>query len=707
MTSVHIDQGAWALALTLQVLGLAADPVQIFHDAGSAEALVQSDLLRAARKFPVKAKAVRSSIARLSKTPLPALAVMHDGTFVVIGKVAAEGVLCQSMLDERPVIRNWLDFEQQWSGALILIARRSHITDLAHRFDLMWFWSAIQKYRHVMYDVLLASFFIQVFALITPLIFQVVIDKVLVHRGLSTLEVLASGLAVVSVFDVLLTGLRSYLFAHTSNRIDVELGARIFKHLLTLPLAYFQARRVGDSVARVREIETIRQFLTGSAITLVLDIVFGSIFIAMMFLYSSTLAWIIVGTIPLYIAIAVVVTPVFRTRLDEKFARGAENQAFLVESVTGVETIKAMAVEPILQRKWEEQLAAYVGASFRTQVLATGANQITTLISKGTTVLTLLVGARLVINNELTVGELVAFNMLAGQVTGPVLRLAQLYQDFHQVRISVDRLGDILNTQPEPRPSTHAAQGGLIMGDIKLERVLFRYRPDAQPVLSNVSLSIPAGQVIGIVGPSGSGKSTIAKLVQRLYVPEQGQILIDGRDISLADPAWLRRQIGVVLQENVLFNMTVRENIALALPAASLEDVVKAAELAGAHEFIGKMANGYDTVIGERGASLSGGQRQRVAIARALLGNPRILIFDEATSALDYESESIIQANMRQIVEGRTVVIIAHRLSTVRSADRIITIENGSIVEDGKHDELIAAKGRYASLHRLQSVVGH
>ena len=707
MSSVQIDQGAWALALTLQVLGLAADPVQISHNAGSAAPLTQSDLLRAARTFPVKAKAVRSSVARLHQTPLPALALMHDGTFVVIGKVAAEGVLCQSMLDERPIIRNWLEFEQEWSGNLILVARRSHITDLNRRFDLMWFWSAIQKYRNVMYDVLLASFFIQIFALITPLIFQVVIDKVLVHRGMSTLEVLASGLAVVSLFDVLLSGLRSYLFAHTSNRIDVELGARIFKHLLTLPLGYFQARRVGDSVARVREIETVRQFLTGSAITLVLDIFFGVIFIAMMFLYSSTLAWIIVATIPLYMGIAIIVTPVFRARLDEKFARGAENQAFLVESVTGVETIKAMAVEPILQRKWEEQLASYVGASFRTQVLATTANQLTTLVSKGTTVLTLLVGARLVINNDLTVGELVAFNMLAGQVTGPVLRLAQLYQDFHQVRISVDRLGDILNTQPEPRPSAHAAQGGLIIGDIKLEKVLFRYRPDAQPVLSNVSLSIPAGQVVGIVGPSGSGKSTIAKLIQRLYVPEQGQILIDGRDISLADPAWLRRQIGVVLQENVLFNMTVRENIALALPAASIEDVVKAAELAGAHEFIGKMANGYDTVIGERGSSLSGGQRQRVAIARALLGNPRILIFDEATSALDYESESLIQANMRQIVNGRTVIIIAHRLSTVRSADRIITIENGTIVEDGKHDELIAAKGRYASLHSLQSVVGH
>ena len=400
-------------------------------------------------------------------------------------------------------------------------------------------------------------------------------------------------------------------------------------------------------------------------------------------------------------------TPIFRARLDEKFARGAENQAFLVESVTGIETIKAMAVEPILQRKWEEQLASYVAASYRTQVLATTANQITAMVSKGTTVLTLLVGARLVINSDLTVGELVAFNMLAGQVTEPVLRLAQLYQDFHQVRISVDRLGDILNTQSEPTPSAHAAKGDLIMGNIKLENVLFRYRPDAQPVLSNVSLSIPAGQVIGIVGPSGSGKSTIAKLIQRLYVPEQGQVLIDGRDISLADPAWLRRQVGDVLQENVLFNMTVRENIGLALPAASIDDVVKAAELAGAHDFIGKMANGYDTVIAERGSSLSGGQRQRVAIARALLGDPRILIFDGATSALDYVSESVVQANMRQIVEGRTVIIIAHRLSTVRSADRIITIENGTIVEDGNHDEIVAANGRYASLHHLQSVVGH
>jgi ATP-binding cassette, subfamily B, bacterial HlyB/CyaB len=702
----HIDEGVWALALTLQVLGLAADPAQIKHKSGLQTPMAEVDLLRAARAFPVKAKAIGSSVKRLNHTPLPAIALMREGGFLVLGQVNAEGVLAQGLHDERPMILGWDQFEAVWTRRLILVTRRAAISDLHRRFDLSWFWGAIHKYRRILYEVLIASFFIQIFALVTPMIFQVVIDKVLVHRGLSTLQVLVAGLALVSFFDVILGGLRSYIFAHTSNRIDVELGARIYRHLIQLPLAYFQARRVGDSVARVRELETIRQFLTGSALTLVLDLFFGIIFIAVMFIYSPTLAWIVVATLPFYAALAAVVTPVFRARLEEKFRHGAENQAFLVESVTGIETIKAMAVEPVVQRQWEEQLASYVGSSFKTQTLGMIANQSTSLISKVTTIVTLFVGARLVIDNQLTVGELVAFNMLSGQVTGPVLRLAQLWQDFNQVKISVDRLGDILNTQPEPSPSSQDGQGGVLKGDIRLEHITFRYRPDAQPILSDLSLDIPSGQVIGVVGPSGSGKSTIAKLIQRLYVPEQGRLLVDGRDIALADPAWLRRQIGVVLQENVLFNRTVRENIALANPATPIDEVIAAAELAGAHEFIAKMTRGYDTMIGERGASLSGGQRQRIAIARALLGNPRILIFDEATSALDYESESIIQRNMRQIVEGRTVVIIAHRLSTVRGADRIITIEDGRIVEDGTHESLLHAHGRYASLHQLQSDVG-
>ena len=560
-------------------------------------------------------------------------------------------------------------------------------------------------YRGPLAEVLLASFFIQIFALLTPLFFQVVIDKVLVHRGLSTLEVLAVGLGLLSLFDVILGGVRTYLFAHTTNRIDVELGARLFRHLFALPLSYFQTRRVGDTVARVRELETIRQFLTSSALTLVLDLCFASIFLAVLFCYSTSLSWVVVGALPFYVVLSITVTPGFRSRIVEKFKRGADSQAFLVEAVAGAETVKSMALEPVLQRRWEEQLAGYVSAAFRVVGIGAFASQFATLINKVVTVLILFLGARLVIGNQLTVGELVAFNMLSSQVAAPVLRLAQLWQDFQQVRQSVDRLGDILNTTPEPGQRGQTSLPP-IRGDIRIDHVSFRYRIDAQPVLSDVSLDIAAGQVIGIVGSSGSGKSTLAKLIQRLYVPEKGNVTVDGIDLGLADPSWLRRQIGVVLQENLLFNRTVRENIALGDPGMPVERVIQAAQLAGAHEFILGLPEAYDTVIGERGATLSGGQRQRIAIARALVLNPRILIFDEATSALDYESEAAIQANMRRICEGRTVIIIAHRLSTLRIADRIVTIEQGRLVEDGTHETLLRAGGRYAQLWRLQSGSG-
>jgi subfamily B ATP-binding cassette protein HlyB/CyaB len=507
----------------------------------------------------------------------------------------------------------------------------------------------------------------------------------------------------ISIFETILGILRTYLFAHTTNRIDVELGARLFRHLLALPIAYFQTRRVGDSVARVRELENIRNFLTSSALTLLIDLLFTFVFLAVMFFYSPLLTWIVLGAFPLYIAISAVATPLFRHRLDEKFQRGAENQAFLVESVTGVETLKAMAVEPQMQRRWEEQLAGYVAASFRVISLGNTASQTVQLVNKLVIAGTLYFGAQLVIDGSLTVGELVAFNMLAGRVSAPVLRLAQIWQDFHQARLSIARLGDILNTAAEPIYNPTRAALPAIRGDIVIEHVTFRYRLDGPEVLQDFSFSVPAGQVVGIVGPSGSGKSTLAKLIQRLYVPENGRVLIDGADLAMVDLAWLRRQIGVVLQENVLFNRSVRDNIALADPAMAIEQIIAAAELAGAHEFILELPEGYDTIIGERGSSLSGGQRQRIAIARALVMDPRILIFDEATSALDYESERVIQQNMQRIARGRTVFIIAHRLSTVRATNRIITIERGRLIEDGTHDDLIRTGGRYASVYRLQS----
>jgi len=704
-TEPRVEPGSGALAFALQLLGIPADSAEILHQSGK-QILEEGDLLRAAKRFPVKARAVKSSFERLLKTPVPALAALDDGGWLVLGRVGEDKLLVQQPGAARPALLTREAFLERWTGRLILLTRRAPLSDPARRFGIGWFVGAVRKYRAALGEVLVASFFLQIFALLTPLFFQVVIDKVLVHRGISTLEVLALGLGLLSLFEVVLGGLRIYLFSHTSNRIDVELGARLFRHLLGLPLAYFQSRRVGDTVARVRELETIRQFLTSSALTLVIDLFFAAIFLAMLFVYSPMLTMIVAGALPLYVVLSLGVTPVFRARLDEKFKRNAENQAFLVEAVSGVETVKSMALEPVLQRRWEEQIAGYVTAAFRVVGLGAFATQTATFINKAVTVLILFFGAKLVIDNQLTVGELVAFNMISAQLAAPVLRLAQLWQDFQQVRLSVDRLGDILNTTPEPGQQGQASLPP-ISGHIRFESVSFRYRIDAQPALRDVSLTIPAGQVLGIVGSSGSGKSTLAKLVQRLYVPESGRIFIDGIDLAMADPSWLRRQIGVVLQENVLFNRSVRENIALADPGMSMQRVIYAAQLAGAHDFILGLPEGYDTIIGERGASLSGGQRQRIAVARALVMNPRILIFDEATSALDYESEAAIQANMRRISQDRTVILIAHRLSTLRSADRIISIEQGRIVEDGTHESLLRAGGRYAQLWRLQSGTPH
>jgi ATP-binding cassette, subfamily B, bacterial HlyB/CyaB len=696
-----VDPGLNALVTLLHFQGVATDPGQIRHQLGT-DKIGAPEMLRCAKDLGIKARSCRTDWSRLVKTPLPAIATLHDGGFLVVAKAAEDKVLVQSPQASRPALMTRAEFLAAWDGGLILMTRRAGLADITRRFDITWFLGAIHKYRHLLSEVLLASFFLQLIALVSPLFFQVVIDKVLVHRALNTLDVLMIGLMVISILETILGILRTYLFAHTTNRIDVELGARLFHHLLALPMAYFQARRVGDSVARVRELENIRNFLTSSALTLAIDLFFTFVFLAVMFFYSPLLTWIVLGSFPFYIAISAGATPLFRRRLDEKFRRGAENQAFLVESVTGIETVKAMAVEPQLQRRWEEQLASYVAASFRVLSLGNTASQAVQLVSKIVTAAILYFGAKLVIEGSLSVGELVAFNILAGRVSAPVLRLAQVWQDFHQARLSVSRLGDILNTTAEPTYMAGRARLPAIRGNIRFDHVTFRYRIDGQEVLHDVSFDVPAGQMVGIVGPSGSGKSTFAKLVQRLYVPESGRVLVDGMDLAMVDPAWLRRQIGIVLQENVLFNRSVRENIALADPAMPMERIVAAASLAGAHDFILELSEGYDTIVGERGSTLSGGQRQRIAIARALVADPRILIFDEATSALDYESERIIQQNMRDIAKGRTVLVIAHRLSTVRAADRIVTLEAGRLVEDGTHDALIMSGGRYASLHRLQ-----
>ncbi len=689
--------------LLTRFFGIPADTGQLKHQfAESGKPFGETELLLAAKHLDLKAGAHDSAWGRLAATPLPAIAQYKDGRYVVLARADAERVLIQDPLEAAPQALPRELFESSWNGRLLLFTKRAGLRPEDRRFDFTWFIPAIVKHRKLFGEVLAASFFLQLFALLTPLFFQVVIDKVLVHKALTTLHVIGFGMLAMIVFETLLGGLRTYVFSHTTSRLDVTLGAELFRHLVRLPLAYFQARRVGDTVARVRELETIRQFLTGTTVTVVIDLLFTVVFIAVLFFYSGWLTLVVLATIPFYVFLSATVTPVFRARLHEKFNRGAENQSFLVETVNGIETVKAMAVEPAMQRRWDEQLAGYVQASFRTGTLGNVAGQIAAFLNKLTTVAILWIGAHLVMSGDLSIGQLIAFNMLAGRVSGPLLRIVQLWQEFQQAGISLQRLGDVLNTPPEPSYNPNRATLPELRGHIAFDQATFRYRPDGPEILKRLSLDIPAGQTIGVVGRSGSGKSTVAKLVQRLYVPEAGRVLVDGVDLAQIDPAWLRRQIGVVLQENFLFNRSVRDNIALADPGMPLERVIEAAKLAGAHDFILEMSQGYDTVVGEHGCTLSGGQRQRIAIARALVTDPRLLIFDEATSALDYESESIIQQNLASICQGRTVIIIAHRLSTVRSADRIYVLDKGSIIEQGTHHELLGLKGYYWQLHQHQ-----
>ena len=701
------DAGLVALTAIAAHFRILADPEQMRHELGLGETPARSEeIVRAARRIGLKSDLLTGQqVKRLTTVPLPAIVGFSDGTFGVLTHRNPDGqVRIINPLTRTQSIEKLDEFARRWSGSIVLVTRRAGGPGVEPgTLEFKWFLPSLWRYRRPLGHVLVASLFVQIFALVTPLFFQIVIDKVLLHKGMSTLVVIAVGLVLVGLFDVILQYLRSYALNHATSRIDVELGSRLFDHLLRLPLSYFETRAAGQTIARMRELETIRSFLTGQGLSSVIDLAFALVFVAVLWIYSPLLTLIVLGSVPLYLLIAFAIRPILREKINDRFNSGAMSQQFLVESVVGIQTLKAAAVEPMLRNQWEEKLASYVKTSFEAVMLSTLGQNAIQYVSKVTTVLVLYFGALAVINGELSVGGLVAFNMLMGQATQPILRLSQLWQDFQQVQISVERLGDILNAAPESRQLANAALP-YAKGAIRIEHVDFRYVRSGPEILKDINLDIPEGQVIGIVGPSGSGKSTLTKLIQRLYRPERGQILLDGIDISQVDTAWLRRQIGVVLQENLLFNRSIHDNIALGNPGLPRQHVIAAARLAGADEFVARMPLGYDTMIEERGANLSGGQRQRIAIARALAIRPRILILDEATSALDYESEQIIQANMRAITKGRTVIVIAHRLAAVRQCDRIITIKDGAIIEDGTHRDLLAkVDGIYAKLWRMQS----
>jgi ATP-binding cassette, subfamily B, bacterial HlyB/CyaB len=701
------DSAVIALAALLGMHRIAADAAQMRHSLGHPGPLDTTEVVRMARNSEgVRARAVRTSFDRLEKTPLPALALGPRGWFI-IGRVQGQEALIQlphsdvqgGPLAVRKLTRDQL--ETMWDGDLVLITTREGVAGLGHKFDVTWFIPQIVRYRRLIGEVLLITLAINLLGLAAPLFFQNVVDKVLVHESVDTLTVLSIGFVAVSLWETVFGWLRTQLYSLTSQKIDVELGARLFRHLLHLPLGYFENRRVGDVAMRVRQLETIREFLTNASLSVLIDPVFTLIFLAVMFVYSIKLFVITVLTIPAYILVAVMITQPLQARVREKFERGAINNALLVESLSGIGTIKAGAVEPQWQDRWERQLAGYSAASQRVITMGNWGSQSIQLISKLNLAAILFFGAQAVIAHQMTVGGLVAFNMLAQRVSGPVIRMAQLWQDFQQVRLAVARLGDVLNQPPEPGAASRTALPA-IKGDIAFEQLRFRYGLEGPLTLDGIDLAVPAGSSLGIVGSSGSGKSTLTKLLQRMYVPLSGRVTIDGVDIAQIDPSWLRRQIGVVLQENLLFSRSIRENIALADPASPMDLVMAAAKLAGAHDFIVRLPMGYDTPIEERGANLSGGQRQRIAIARALITRPRVLIFDEATSALDLESEEVIQRNLKAMSAGRTTIIVAHRLSAVRHCDRIIALENGRVVEQGSHDELLRMQGRYADLYRRQ-----
>lgn len=699
-------EGIIALCAIAHFYSIQADPAWLVNElqAGNNKANAD-DILRAANRLKMKARVINAvSEKRLMALPVPAIARFKNGRYYVLTDKNESGLFRVFDAARREVANLPVnELLSRIDNEIILVQRRLMGEGKDPRgFSIAWFMPTLKRYKKPLVHVVVASFFIQIFALITPLFFQIIIDKVLVHKSYETLIVLSAGLLLIGVFDVVLRYLRTYVLTHTANRIDVELGRRLFHHLFALPMRYFESRSAGNTVARIRELENIRNFLTGQALFSAIDLFFIVIFIAVLFLYSSFLALITIVSIPVYVFITLLLRPAIKKRIDDKFYASASSQQFLVETVVGAQTIKASAVEPSFRQQWEERLARYVHTSFEaTQLTSVGQNSIL-FTNKVFSVLILFFGASAVINGTLTVGELIAFNMISGQVMQPILRISQLWQDFQQVQVSVERLGDILDQRPE---FISQQQGGLppLRGHIRMENVTFAYSAATPPVVRDVTLEIKPGEVIGIVGASGSGKSTLTKLIQRLYLPTAGRISIDNIDMNHADPTWLRRHTGVVLQENILFNRSIHDNIAFANPTMSRAAVIQVAILAGADEFIAQLPEGYDTMLKERGGNLSGGQRQRIAIARALATNPPLLILDEATSALDYESENIIRQNMQFMVKGRTVIIIAHRLSTVRQCHRIISMHKGSIAEQGTHDELLQAGGIYARLWSLQN----
>lgn len=677
------------------IIKLTSDISQDEFNTITAEKESFRDTLKALQnKLNIKCKYKNQTNKNISKIDSPSIIYDNDNVAYLLANFNHEQVLIQRFGNHPPELWSMDKFIQMWSGKWLQVKTKQS------QFDITWFKTEFLKYKYIIASVLLFSFILQILALVTPIIIQVIMDKVLVHNSMMTLDLLIFGLIIAAILEVTLKGLREYVYNHTVNRIDMTLGLKLVNHLLHLPLSFFKTRQIGSIVTRVKELETIREFLTGSFFTLCVDVLFLFVFLYVMSLLSSTLMLVFLCSIPFYLLVAWWLTPKIEAAAHKQFANIAINTSFLTESINGIETAKSLSIEPNFTRRWDQQTSDMSHTTFAAGQINSRSEHIVMVIEKLTSAVILWIGASEVLALQLTIGQFIAFHMMVNHASQPLVKLVKLWGDYIRTKVAIEKLAQIINLPTEQ--TKQADNNNTLKGHIHLRNISFRYQPDMPYILDNFNLSIQAGETLGIVGTSGSGKSTLARLLLRLYTPEKGTILLDGTPLSSMNIHSLRRQIGIVLQENFLFNQTVFDNIAQTYPNASMDEVIHAAKMAGAHDFILKLPMGYDTILSEGGASLSGGQRQRIAIARTLLADPKIIIFDEATSALDDESQAIIQKNMQLIAQGRTVITIAHRLSTIRHHQRIIVMQQGKIVEQGSHQQLLEQGQFYQHLWALQ-----
>ncbi|MCG3663715.1 type I secretion system permease/ATPase [Aliarcobacter butzleri] len=675
---------------------------------GSANEIIEEDLLYVATEyFDLKTKKVSAKLEKLKNNPLPAIVKLKDDKYSLLFSIENDKYKIYDFDDSKQIILEKDEFEKIYDGEIILVSKDEKNSDSTIRnFGLSWFIKSFFKQDRLIYHVLFAAFIIQIFALITPLFTMIIIDKVFSSSGNSTLEVLVIGLFIIAIFDFIISYSRKHLLSHMTSIIDVTMVSKFFRHLTSLPLSFFSSKQSGDVVARFKEVESIRNFISSGLLTSIIDFPFGIIFLVVMFLFSPSLTIIVLIAIIVIFLLYGLANPILKERLKKKLQLSTDSQSYLFDCVSSIETIKSMSIEPTIRRDYEEQLAKQTKHNAKTDDISGNISQIASFVNKITVALCLWIGAIGVLNGDMTAGQLIAFNMLIGRIMAPAQRIAQTLQQIYQVKISTKRVQEIFNTKEEISINSTQTNLPKLKGEVLFDKVSFKYNEEAPLVLNNINLKVNIGDIIGVVGKSGSGKTTFTRLLQRLFHPTSGKISIDGFDISTIDPNWLRRQIGVVMQDNLLLNKSIKDNITLSNPRATMKEVEYVCQLSGASDFILSLPKAYDTIVGERGNLLSTGQRQRIAIARALINNPKILIFDEATSAIDFESEIIIQKNLKKICEGRTVFIVSHRVSVLKITNKIVSLYDGKIIELGTKEELLRnEKGYFHNLCKAQNIL--